>query len=77
MGLSCGDVLSHVEWIKDIEAYTPGCKVTYPVIADPKRLVLHQLNMVDPDEKDPSGNNVPSRALYVVGPDKKVQRNNN
>lgn len=73
LGLSCDDVLSHVEWIKDIEAYTPGRKVTYPIIADPKRQVINQLNMVDPDEKDPSGNSVPSRSLHVVGPDKKVQ----
>ncbi len=24
-------------WIQDIEAYTPGSKVDYPIIADPKR----------------------------------------
>ncbi|CAN1281828.1 1-Cys peroxiredoxin [Linum perenne] len=51
----------------------PGSKVTYPIISDPKREVIKQLNMVDPDEKDPSGNNVPSRALHIVGPDKKVK----
>ncbi|CAN0855148.1 1-Cys peroxiredoxin [Linum grandiflorum] len=56
LGLSCDDVLSHVEWIKDVEAFTPGSKVTYPIISDPKREVIKQLNMVDPDEKDPSGN---------------------
>ncbi|CAN0855144.1 1-Cys peroxiredoxin [Linum grandiflorum] len=73
LGLSCDDVLSHVEWIKDVEAFTPGSKVTYPIISDPKREVIKQLNMVDPDEKDPSGNNVPSRALHIVGPDKKIK----
>ncbi|CAN1806262.1 1-Cys peroxiredoxin [Linum perenne] len=66
LGLSCDDVLSHVEWIKDVEAFTPGSKVTYPIISDPKREVIKQLNMVDPDEKDPS-------ALHIVGPDKKVK----
>lgn len=50
----------------------PGCKVTYPIIADPNREIIKQLNMVDPDEKDSAGNNVPSRALHIVGPDKKV-----
>ncbi|XP_058077190.1 1-Cys peroxiredoxin [Magnolia sinica] len=73
LGLSCDDVQSHNEWIKDIEAYTPGCKVKYPIIADPKTEVIKQLNMVDPDEKDSSGNLVPSRALHIVGPDKKVK----
>ena len=24
-------------WIQDIEAYTPGSKVDYPIVADPKR----------------------------------------
>lgn len=28
--------------------------------------------MVDPEEKDDSGNDVPSRALHIIGPDKKV-----
>ena len=48
-------------------------KVTYPIAADPKREIISQLNMVDPDEKDSSGDNLPSRALHIVGPDKKVR----
>ncbi|RWW54729.1 hypothetical protein BHE74_00038665 [Ensete ventricosum] len=73
LGLSCDDVESHKEWIKDVEAYTPGSLVTYPIAADRKREVVKQLNMVDPDEEDASGNQLPSRALHVVGPDKKVK----
>ena len=72
IGLSCDDVSSHNEWIKDIEAYSAGCKVDYPIIADTKREIMKQLNMVDPEEKDSSGNSLPSRALHIVGPDKKV-----
>lgn len=73
LGLSADDVESHNEWIKDIEAYNNGHhKVTYPIAADPHRKIIKQLNMVDPDEKDSSGNQVPSRALHIVGPDKKV-----
>lgn len=49
-----------------------GHKVTYPIAADPKREIIKQLNMVDPEEKDDSGNDVPSRALHIIGPDKKV-----
>lgn len=49
-----------------------GHKVTYPIIADPNREIMKQLNMVDPHEKDSSGNQLPSRALHIVGPDKKV-----
>lgn len=51
----------------------PGCKVTYPIIADPNREIIKQLNMVDPDEKDSSGKQLPSRALHIVGPDKRVR----
>lgn len=46
--------------------------MTYPIIADPNREVIMKLNMVDPDEKDSNGHIVPSRALHVVGPNKKV-----
>lgn len=51
----------------------PGAKVSYPIIADPKRELIKQLNMVDPEAKDSSGNQLPSRALHIVGPDKKVK----
>ncbi|CAH9052325.1 unnamed protein product [Cuscuta europaea] len=73
LGLSCDDVESHKKWIKDIEAYNDGHKVNYPIIADPHRQLIKQLNMVDPDEKDAAGNHVPSRALHIVGPDKKIK----
>ncbi|KAL4331456.1 1-Cys peroxiredoxin [Arachis hypogaea] len=73
LGLSCDDIQSHNEWIKDIEAFTPGCKVSYPIMSDPKREIIKKLNMVDPDEKDSSGNNLPSRALHIVGPDLQVK----
>ncbi|KAI5650994.1 hypothetical protein M9H77_36999 [Catharanthus roseus] len=73
LGLSCDDVHSHNEWIKDIEAYNNGHKVNYPIAADPTRKIIKELNMVDPDEKDPSGNNVPSRALHIIGPNKTIK----
>lgn len=72
LGISCDDVQSHKEWTKDIEAYKPGSKVTYPIMADPDRSAIKQLNMVDPDEKDAEGQ-LPSRTLHIVGPDKKVK----
>ncbi|XP_048135461.1 1-Cys peroxiredoxin [Rhodamnia argentea] len=86
LGLSCDDIESHKAWIKDIEAFTvlsnlvhcdrrskPGAKVTYQIIADPNREIIRELNMVDADEKDASGKEVPSRALHIVGPDKKIK----
>ena len=67
LGLSCDDIQSHKDWIPDIEAFTPGSKVTYPIIADPNKEIIPQLNMIDPIE------NGPSRALHVVGPDCKIK----
>ncbi|CAN6206234.1 unnamed protein product [Urochloa humidicola] len=73
LGISCDDVASHKEWIKDVEAYKPGTKLTYPILADPDGSAIMQLNMVDPDEKDAQGASLPSRGLHVVGPDRKVK----
>ncbi|VVA90773.1 unnamed protein product [Arabis nemorensis] len=67
LGLSCDDIQSHKDWIKDIEAFTPGSKVKYPIIADPNKEIIPQLNMIDPIE------NGPSRALHIVGPDSKIK----
>lgn len=50
-----------------------GHKVSYPIAADPNREIIKQLNMVDPDERDSSGRNTPSRALHIVGPDKRIK----
>ncbi|KAF8031632.1 hypothetical protein BT93_D0751 [Corymbia citriodora subsp. variegata] len=73
LGLSCDEVESHKAWIKDVEAFTPGAKVTYPIIADLNREIIKELNMVEPEEKDASGKQVPSRALHIVAPDKKIK----
>ena len=37
--LSCNDADMHREWVQDIEAYTPGARVDYPIIADPDRQI--------------------------------------
>ncbi|KAK1278914.1 hypothetical protein QJS04_geneDACA015826 [Acorus gramineus] len=73
LGVSCEDVKSHIEWIKDIEAYTPGCEVKYPIAADTNMEIIQLLNMVDPVARDTSGNQLPSRALHIIGPDKKIK----
>ncbi|MQM04401.1 hypothetical protein Taro_037203 [Colocasia esculenta] len=73
LGFSCDAVPSHLRWIGDIESYTPGCKVSYPIVADPTREVIRQLNMADPEAKDADGAELPSRALHVVAGDKRIK----
>lgn len=53
----------------------PGCEVSYsyPIVADPTREVIRQLNMVDPEAKDADGAELPSRALHVVAGDKRIK----
>ncbi|NP_001268209.1 hypothetical protein VitviT2T_006183 [Vitis vinifera] len=50
----------------------PGSKVSYPIVSDPKSDIILLLNMVDP-AIDSYGNNLPSRVLYIIGPDKKIK----
>lgn len=74
IALSCDEVESHNGWIKDIIAYnklTTG--FSYPIIADPKRDVANLYGMMDPDEKDAKGIPLTCRAVFVIGPDKRLK----
>ncbi len=50
----------------------PDAPVQYPILADPNRKITGELNMLDPDEKGPNGKPLASRALHIIGPDKRV-----
>jgi len=73
IALSCNDVASHKGWIADIESFTPGAKVSYPIVADPTRELAVKFGMLDPDEIDAKGIPLTARAVYVFGPDKKLK----
>merc|ERR1712193_567531 len=45
----------------------------YTIISDPKREIAVQLGMIDPDEKDKAGMPVTARAVFIIGPDKKMK----
>ncbi|GLJ36511.1 hypothetical protein SUGI_0733460 [Cryptomeria japonica] len=72
LSLSSNEVDSHKAWLPDVEACTPGSKVTYPILVVPKAEIMVKLNMLDLDEKDEIGKPLASRTLHIVGPDKKV-----
>eukprot|EP00270_Netrium_digitus_P010024 TRINITY_DN307_c0_g1_i3.p1 TRINITY_DN307_c0_g1~~TRINITY_DN307_c0_g1_i3.p1 ORF type:complete len:223 (-),score=62.72 TRINITY_DN307_c0_g1_i3:313-981(-) len=71
--ISCNEVDTHKAWIADIESFTPGVKVNYPIIADPDRQLAVQLGMLDPDELDAKGLPLTARAVFVFGPDKRLK----
>lgn len=74
LALSCDEAERHTAWIEDIESFSEGKgKVTYPILADPEREVAVKYGMLDPDEKDKAGMPVTARAVFVIGPDKRLK----
>ncbi|XP_073242975.1 peroxiredoxin-6-like [Porites lutea] len=75
IALSCDGVESHQGWIKDIVDYSKfgESEFPYPIIADEKRELAILLGMIDPDEKDAQGLPLTARAVFIIGPDKKLK----
>jgi 1-Cys peroxiredoxin 6 len=73
IALSCDTAESHHGWIKDILAYNKLDQFDYPIIADPSRDVATLYGMMDPDEKDAAGLPLTCRAVFVIGPGKKLK----
>lgn len=74
IALSCDGVESHKGWIEDIKAYGKlSGEFPYPIIADEKRDLAVKMGMLDPDEKDAAGLPLTCRAVFIIGPDKKLK----
>jgi len=77
IALSCNDVRSHKEWIGDIQKYSNlasgDSEFPYPIISDETRELAVQLGMVDPQEKDKDGLPLTCRAVFIIGPDKRLK----
>jgi len=76
IALSCNSLEEHKGWIEDIIAYSGLSKneeFPYPIIADQKRELAVKFGMLDPEEKDAAGLPAAARAVFVVGPDKKMK----
>nr|CAC38779.1 glutathione peroxidase [Suberites domuncula] len=73
IAISCDPVDSHKTWIKDIESYGKLSSFGYPIIADKNRELAVQFGMLDPEEKDKAGLPLTARAVFIIGPDKKLK----
>ncbi|CAF0893187.1 unnamed protein product [Rotaria sordida] len=77
IGLSCDSVENHQGWIKDLQAYDNKDKGSgefpFPIIDDNDRKLANQLGMIDPAEFDKKGLPLTARAVFFIGPDKKVK----
>jgi alkyl hydroperoxide reductase subunit AhpC len=70
LGLSCEDVDSHSEWIKDIRAAT-GQAVKFPLMGDSKRQIAYALGMVSEAQRDQpleDGPVMAVRSVLIYGP---------
>ena len=77
IGLSVDPVTSHGKWAADIEE-TQGHKVNYPMIGDPRLEIAKLYDMLpaeagDTCERRTAADNATVRAVFVIGPDKKVK----
>jgi len=75
IALSCNSVEDHHGWIKDIVHFAKlpaNDKFPYPIIADPKRELATLFGMLDPVVKDAQGVPLTARAVFVIGPSKKL-----
>jgi len=73
IALSCNSVVDHEGWAEDIKAFGKLQEVSYPIIEDTSRDLAVQFGMLDPDEKDAAGLPLTARAVFIVGPDKKLK----
>merc|ERR1739844_570686 len=60
-------------WFADIKAYNKLDSFDYPIIADPNRTIANTYGMMDPDELDSKGMPLTCRAVFIIGPDKKLK----
>lgn len=77
IGLSVDPVSDHGKWAKDIEEVT-GHAVKYPLIGDPELKVAKLYDMLPADAGDSCegrtpANNATARAVFVIGPDKRIK----
>ena len=77
IGLSVDPVGNHSRWAKDIEE-TQGHAVNYPMIGDPQLKVAKLYDMLPAEAGDISegrtaADNAPVRAVFFIGPDKKIK----
>jgi|ERR1700691_5144978 thioredoxin-dependent peroxiredoxin len=77
IGLSVDPVSNHARWAKDIEE-TQGHAVNYPMTGDPELKIAKLYDMLpaevgDSSEGRTAADNATVRAVFVIGPDKKVK----
>ncbi len=68
LAVSVDPLDQHIGWIKDINE-TQHVNVTFPIIADPDKVVSFLYDMIHPNASETHT----VRSLFVIGPDKKIK----
>lgn len=75
IGLSCNELKSHEDWIKDIN-HVNSVQLSFPIIADSDRKIATLYDMLDEQDvtnKDQRGIPFTVRSVFVIDPSKKVR----
>ncbi len=75
IGLSANTTEKHALWIKDINEIT-GAKLTFPIVADPKREVALKYDMIDYQDAtnvDDKGVQLTIRSVFIIDPTKTIR----
>ncbi|MBE2229363.1 MAG: peroxiredoxin [Chitinophagaceae bacterium] len=68
LAVSVDPLDKHAGWVNDINE-TQHCRVDFPIIADPDRVVAGLYDMIHPNASE----TFTVRSLFVIGPDKKIK----
>ena len=68
IAVSVDDVVSHKEWIHDINQ-TQNTELDYPIIADQDRKVADLYGMIHPNAND----TLTVRSVFIIDPNKKIE----
>lgn len=72
--LSCNALDEHTHWLDDVVAHCANkVAIEFPMIADPTREIAVKYGMIDPELKDKAGLPLTCRAVFIIGPDKKLK----
>eukprot|EP01101_Sappina_pedata_P009994 TRINITY_DN6189_c0_g1_i3.p2 TRINITY_DN6189_c0_g1~~TRINITY_DN6189_c0_g1_i3.p2 ORF type:complete len:224 (+),score=127.37 TRINITY_DN6189_c0_g1_i3:64-735(+) len=72
IALSTDGVDDHKAWTIDILDHQKINELPFPIIADTDREIAIKYGMMDPAEKDKAGLPLTCRAVYIIGPQKKL-----
>ena len=68
LGLSTDGVAEHLKWIEDVND-TQGTSVTFPIVADPERIVARLYDMIHAHESTTAA----VRTVFIIDPERKIR----